>query len=151
MLKGIHPLISPPLLAALAQMGHGDEIAIVDGNFPARSVAAREPIRLDGASATEAAAAILTLMPLDRFVAAPVVRMRVEGAGERWEPVHTELREIAEHAEGRPISVLDLSRTEFYARAREAYAVVATGETRPYGCFLLAKGVWPELVPEGAP
>jgi hypothetical protein len=38
MLKGIHPLLPPDLLHALAAMGHGDEIGVVDANFPAASL-----------------------------------------------------------------------------------------------------------------
>ena len=41
MLKGISPVISPELLKILCEMGHGDEIVIGDGNFPAAANAQR--------------------------------------------------------------------------------------------------------------
>lgn len=148
MLKGIDPLLGPDLLHTLAAMGHGDTIAIVDRNFPAVSTAARLH-RLDGVSVTEAARAILTLLPVDTFVAEPVVRMAVVGAPDRVEPVHAEFGEVASDASGRTIALGVVTRDEFYEQAREAFAVVATGEDRPYACFIVRKGVLPEFHPEG--
>ena len=47
MLKGIDPILGPELLATLRAMGHADEIAIVDANFPA-AANARRLIRAEG-------------------------------------------------------------------------------------------------------
>ncbi|MBQ2976877.1 MAG: fucose isomerase, partial [Clostridia bacterium] len=66
MLKGISPLIPPELLKILAEMGHGDEIVIADGNFPGASIA-KNLIRLDGHRAVEVLEAILKLFPLDTY------------------------------------------------------------------------------------
>lgn len=140
MLKGLAPVLGADLLYALAAMGHGDEIALVDRNFPAASTAHRL-IVLAGVDVVGAARAVLTLLPLDTFVASPLVRMEVDGAPEQVPDVQTEVRRACEGAERRPIAMGSLSRHEFYARAREAFAVVATTEARPYGCFLLIKGV----------
>jgi L-fucose mutarotase len=140
LLKGIDDLVSADLLYVLAAMGHGDEVALVDRNFPAASTA-RRLVRLDGADTIRAARAILTLLPLDTFVDEPVLRMQVVGAPEDMPDVQKQFLDVCEVSEGRPIVMGSLPRPDFYARAREAFAVVATSEARPYGCFLLTKGV----------
>jgi L-fucose mutarotase len=140
MLKRIDPLLNADLLYILAAMGHGDELALVDNNFPATSHAQRL-VRLDGVDATVAGRAILSVLPLDTFVDEPVVRMEVVGAPDDVTPVQVEFLQLAEAAEGRDLSMGALSRHGFYARAQSAFAVVATSEARPYGCFLLVKGV----------
>src|SRR5450755_281964 len=78
MLKNIDPILSPDLLFILAAMGHGDELAIVDANFPAANMAKRL-VRLDGVSAPRALQAALTLLPLDDYVDSPVTVMEVVG------------------------------------------------------------------------
>ena len=147
MLKGIDPLLSPELLYALAQMGHGDTIAIVDRNFPAHSLNDRV-IRLDGVDVVSAGRAVLGLLPLDTFIPEPVARMQVVGDPESRPPVQTQFLAAAAEAAGRALGVEALERRAFYTRARAAFAVVATGEDRPYGCFILTKGVLPEFAPE---
>jgi L-fucose mutarotase len=139
-LKGIPALLNPDVLYILAAMGHGDEVALVDRNYPAASTS-RRLARLDGADVCTAGRVILSLFPLDTFVAEPVTRMEVVGAPGEIPGVQAEFRKIAEEAEGRALGVASLERTAFYARAREAFAVIATTEPRPYGCFLLTKGV----------
>jgi L-fucose mutarotase len=139
-LKGIDELVSADLLYALAAMGHGDELAVVDRNFPAASTA-RRLIRLDGADVTQAGRAILSLLPLDTFVDAPVLRMEVVGSPAELPTVQKEFLALCEATEQRPLTMGSLTRDAFYERARHAFAVVATSESRPYGCFLLTKGV----------
>ena len=145
MLKGISPIVNADLLWVLAAMGHGDELVLVDRNFPARSVALETRsgrlISLDGVNATEAAAAIFALFPLDSFVEAPIRRMEAVGEPDSLFDVHREMARVAEAAEGGPIAMGSLERHAFYAEARRAFAVVQTTESRPYGCFLLKKGV----------
>jgi L-fucose mutarotase len=140
MLKRIDPLLNADLLYVLAAMGHGDELALVDNNFPATSHAQRL-VRLDGVDVIVAGRAILSVFPLDTFVDDPVVRMEVVGAPTDVTPVQSEFLQLAETADARELSMGALVRDEFYARARSAFAVVATSETRPYGCFILVKGV----------
>jgi L-fucose mutarotase len=139
-LKGIDDLISADLLFVLAAMGHGDEIAVVDRNFPAASMA-RRLVRLDGVAVTEAGRAILTLLPLDTFVDSPVLRMEVVGSPAELPTVQKEFQALCETSEQRSITMSSLAREAFYERTRQAFAVVATSEARPYGCFLLTKGV----------
>lgn len=141
-LKGIDPLLSPELLAILAAMGHGDELAIVDAHFPA-AACARRLVRIPGADSERVLAAVLSLFPLDSFVAEPAVRMEVVGDPEAEPPVCRAFRELLAQAEGRPVPLARLERHAFYARAREAFAVVQTGERRFYGNILLRKGVIP--------
>jgi L-fucose mutarotase len=139
-LKTIPALLNADVLYILAAMGHGDEVALVDRNFPAASMS-RRLARLDGTGVCAAGRAILSLLPLDTFTDEPVTRMEVVGAPGRIPAVQDEFRKVAEEAEGRALGVGSLERTAFYARAREAFAVIATSEARPYGCFLLTKGV----------
>ncbi len=140
MLKGIDPLLHPDLLHALRAMGHGDELAIVDANFPAASMG-RRVIRLDGVSATRALEAVLSVLPLDDFVDAPCARMEVVGDPEAVPEICREFQAIVDRVEQRAVALAPLERFAFYARAREAFAVVQTGETRLYGNLLLKKGV----------
>ena len=140
MLKGLHPLLGPELLHALAAMGHGDEIGIVDANFPAAGLG-RRVIRLDGASATAVLDAVLTLLPLDDFVEHPLTTMAVVGAPQDDPPVVAEFVAIAARAEGRAVRRQALPREPFYERARQAFVLVQCGERRLYGNVLLRKGV----------
>jgi L-fucose mutarotase len=140
MLKGIDPLLNADLLYALAAMGHGDELAVVDCNFPSTSTA-RRLIRLDGADVPSVVRAVLTLLPLDTFVDEPLVRMEIVGAPGDMPDVQREVHALVTAAEEREIRMGSLDREAFYRRTRDAFAVVATSEPRPYGCFLLVKGV----------
>lgn len=140
MLKGIPPLVTPDFLHALASMGHGDEIAIVDANFPSASIGKRV-IPVAGAGSHEVLAAVLALMPLDtRGEDPPVWTMEVVGDPEAIpEPVADFAAVLADH-DLADVEIGHLERQAFYERAREAYAVVRTGELRPYGNVLLVKG-----------
>lgn len=140
MLKGIPALLNADVLYILAAMGHGDEVALVDRNFPATSKACRVA-RLDGTDVCTAGRAIFSLFPLDTFIDQPLTRMEVVGDPDRIPDVQGEFHKVAEEIEGRAISVGSLERFAFYRRASEAFAVIATSEARPYGCFLLTKGV----------
>lgn len=136
MLKGLHRLLSPPLLNILAEMGHGDEIAIVDGNFPAASHASRL-IHAAGHGSPDILGAILTLLPLDGFVACPAAVMTPpEGRA----PIIAEFQALLNHAEGRMVEIEDVERYHFYQRTAGAFAIVATGEPRWWGNILLRKG-----------
>jgi L-fucose mutarotase len=130
MLKGIHPLLDADLLHALAAMGHGDELAIVDANFPAVSVG-RRVLHVAGASAPEALDAVLTLFPLDGVVQPAAFTMEVVGDPDA---VPETVREFAavftEHGLA-DAEIGHLERRAFYERARAAFAVVRTGELRP--------------------
>ncbi len=144
MLKTLGPLHTPALLSVLAEMGHGDDLALVDANFPAVANA-RRLVRLDGTGVPAALTAILRLLPLDRFVDDPARRMEMVGKPTEIPPIQAECQAIIDRAEGRPVPLAGVERHEFYRRAREAFAIVATGEARAYGCLLLRKGV---ILPE---
>lgn len=139
MLKGIDPLLGPELLMALASMGHGDELAVVDRNFPAASVA-RRLVRLDGVSLIEAAAAIFSVFPIDTFVDKPLVRMEVVGEPSLVTAVQQEFLGIAQRGEGRDLRMGSLERFDFYRRAADVFVIVATAEQRGYGNFVISKG-----------
>ncbi len=138
MLKNIPAIISPELLKILMEMGHGDEIVIGDGNFPAASIAQRL-VRLDGHGVPEILDAVLKLMPLDTYVEAPVALMDNGADGER-PPIWSDYEEIVKKNEGDKKFEL-VERFDFYDRAKKAYAVVATGETAIYANIILKKGV----------
>ena len=139
MLKHIPPILSPDLLHALRAMGHGDEIVVVDANYPAES-AGPPVIRLDGLLATDVADAILSLMPLDDFVDEQAFAMEVVGNPKKREQTHREFdRLVRKHEPTMKLSLLE--RYAFYARAAEAFVIVQTGERRLYGNVLLKKGV----------
>lgn len=140
MLKGIPPIISPDLLKILTEMGHGDEIVLADSNFPAVSHAQRL-IRADGHSIPDLLEAILTLFPLDTYVEQPMTLMAVE-QGDDVEPViWQQYQQIANEKEGKPISIDMIDRFSFYERAKETYAIVATGERALYANVIIKKGV----------
>jgi L-fucose mutarotase len=141
MLKGIDPLLGPELLATLRAMGHADEIAIVDANFPA-AANARRLIRAEGASATRMVRAILSVLPLEQFEPVAAFRMAVDGAPDELPPVIGEFEQLLRDVgyEG-PIEALE--RFAYYERTRAAYAIVATGERRYWGNLILKKGAIP--------
>lgn len=137
MLKTINPLLTGDLLKILADMGHGDELAIVDANFPAHQMG-RRVVELPGTTATAALSAILALFPLDDFVPVPMGVMDAVGQSV---PIYDEFRAEGRRHEGREIGMELIERFAFYDRARAAYAVVATGERRLYGNVIIKKGV----------
>ena len=145
MLKNLNPLLTPELLYVLRAMGHGDELVLADCNFPSDSIAAHttygQLIRLEGNGVPEAADAILSLFPLDSFVEYPVLRMEVAGNPDKLLDVHSDLKKSVDAFSDRDWPMGSIERHAFYERAREAYAVVSTSERRPYGCFILVKGI----------
>ncbi len=140
MLKGIPSILSPELLKILMEMGHGDELVIGDGNFPAASVA-RRLVRMDGHGVPELLDAILTLFPLDTYVEAPLALMQVVPGDPVVPTIWDEYQRIADAREGRKVAVEKIERFAFYERARKAYAVVASGEGAIYANIILRKGV----------
>jgi len=139
MLKGIDPVISPELLKIIMEMGHGDELVIGDGNFPAASCAQRL-VRLDGHGVCEILDALLKLYPLDTYVDAPVGLMAVTPGDNVVPVIWEDYRRIVKEREG-DHNIEMIERFEFYERAKKAYAIVATGETALYANIILKKGV----------
>ena len=148
MLRGIDPLLDADLLYALRRMGHGDEIAIVDANYPAASSAtttvAGQPILMSGVGVARAVEAVLSVMPLDTFVPDPALRREVVGDPVAVPAVQQEVQAAVDRAVGRRQPLVGIERFAFYDRAAEAFAILVTGERRHYGCFLFKKGVLPE-------
>ncbi|HSI40269.1 MAG TPA: RbsD/FucU domain-containing protein [Xanthobacteraceae bacterium] len=139
MLKGIDPLLGPELLGLLRAMGHGDEIAIVDANYPAQAHA-RRLVRMDGHSAPTILDAVLSVMPLDADVPEAAFRPCAFGDCGRLEPVFADFEAaIARHEPG--FRLIPIAGPPFYERVRAAYALVASGERRLYGNIILRKGV----------
>ncbi len=145
MLKGISKHVSTELLWTLASMGHGDDLIVVDTNFPAQSVANMTAsgtlVDMPGFNTQDALKIILSLYPLDSFVDDAVKCMQVVGKPKEVLEIHTQAQAAIDEAEGKHWPMQSLERFAFYEAAKKAYAVVRTGEGRPYGCFILKKGV----------
>ncbi|SRR5260221_313177 len=140
MLKGIDPLLSPDLLHALASMGHGDELAIVDANFPAASNA-RRLVESRGVGSPAMLAAVLSVLPLDTRVTPAAFTMEVTGDPAAIPPPVAEFAAVFTAQGMADAEIGHLERHAFYERARGAYAIVRTGEPRRFGNILLVKGV----------
>ena len=139
MLKNIPSILSPELLKILMEMGHSDEIVIGDGNFPAASNAKRL-IRCDGHGVPELLDAILQLFPLDTYVDSSVMLMQVTPGDDVDPVIWKDYRKIVDkHQEN--VKFEEIERFAFYERARDAYAIVATGESALYANVILKKGV----------
>ncbi|PTE12251.1 RbsD/FucU family protein [Mesorhizobium helmanticense] len=146
MLKGINPLLNADVLQALRAMGHGDDLIIVDTNFPSDSTARQtvlgKLLRID-APAADVVKAVLSLYPLDTFVDDAAARMEIVGKPDEIPPVQKEVQREIDAAEGQAWPMIPVERYAFYERAKQAYCVIQTGERRFYGCFAFRKGVVP--------
>lgn len=128
-------------------MGHGDLLVLSDMNFPSDSVA-RDTVlgnvlRMDNLTSPQSAEAILSVLPLDSFVDDFAIRMAVVDAPDGIPDVQLDVQNAINHAEGRIRPMQSVERFAFYDLARQAYAVIQTGERRFYGCFIFRKGVLP--------
>jgi L-fucose mutarotase len=147
MLKGIDPRLNAEVLYALRAMGHGDTLIIADTNFPSDSIARQtvlgDLLRMDNLTAGQAAEAVLSALPLDTFVDDFAGRMEIVGNPDEVPPVQQEVQDAIDAAEGEPRKMVGIERFAFYDMAKQAYAVIQTGERRFYGCFMFRKGVIP--------
>jgi L-fucose mutarotase len=147
MLRNFDNRLNADVIRCLRAMGHGDDVVICDTNFPADSVARHtvtgKLLRMDNLTAAEAVDAILSVFPLDAFVDKPAERMEIVGKPLEVPPVQAEVQQMIDKWEGKPWPMGSVERFAFYDKARKAYAVIVTGETRFYGCFILKKGVIP--------
>ena len=143
MLKGIPKIIPPELLKILCKMGHGDTIVIADGNFPAESMGKNAMvIRCDGHGGVEMIDAILQLFPLDTYVEKPVSLMAVVPGDTVETPIWDEYKRIISKYDDRGADIVaNIERFDFYEKAKEAYAIIATGEGALYANVILQKGV----------
>ena len=139
MLKGIHPLLHADLLHVLASMGHGDELVIADANFPSATNGKRL-VQLAVPSTTVALEAIITLFPIDASATPPAMTMKVPGDVAELLEATREFAAVLARADP-PVKTVGLERQDFYARARNAFAVVRTAELRRFANVILVKGV----------
>ena len=147
MLKGINPILNADVLFALRAMGHGDDLILVDTNFPSDSVARHtsygDLLRIDNTTSAEVARAILSVYPIDTFVDDALARMKVVGNPAEVPEVQREVQEVINQCVDAPQTMIAVERSAFYDRAKSAYCVIQTGERRLYGCFAFRKGVIP--------
>jgi L-fucose mutarotase len=139
-LKNVHPLLTGSLLSLLDRMGHGDVLGLVDRNFPAYRYGA-PVIDFRGVDTAAAAEALLSVFPVDSFVEEAVHRMEIDGSPDEITPATVALQKAADAAEGRSVRIASVERFAFYEQARPVSVFVQTGETIPYSCYLLRKGV----------
>ncbi|MDB4491742.1 L-fucose mutarotase [bacterium] len=140
MLKGISPLISPDLLATLCRMGHGDEILLADAHFPGHSIHPAA-LRADGVSILPLLDAILPLFALDTYDEAPALMMETV-PGDTADPnVAASYQEALKKLAPEAPPIRKLERFAFYERAKQAYAIIVTGDTAKYANIILKKGV----------
>lgn len=140
MLKGVPPIMSAELMHALMSMGHGDEIVLADGNFPAAACAQRL-IVVPGHGVPPVLEAILRFLPLDTYVDDHAVVMGVVPGDSTVPVIWDEYRRLLAAAEGREVALTEMERMAFYGRARGAFAIVATSEPALYANMILKKGV----------
>jgi L-fucose mutarotase len=140
MLKGIPPIISPELIKVLMEMGHGDEIILADGNFPAASHA-NQLIRCDGHGIPELLEAVLQFLPIDTYVDYPIALMAVVPGDPIKPTIWKEYEEIVRNQVGYSVPFEYMDRFDFYERTKKSFAVVATSERTQYANIILKKGV----------
>ncbi len=143
MLKGIPKILSPELLKVLAEMGHSDRLVISDGNFPAESMGKNAiVVRCDGHGVPELLEAILQVFPLDTYVEHPMNLMEVMPGDNVETPIWETYKEIIRKYDKRgDAAVGTIERFKFYDETRDAYAIIATGESALYANVMLQKGV----------
>ncbi len=150
MLIKIDPILSPELLFTLRTMGHGDKLVLADANFPANSMN-KNVIRLDGVNIKDAAKAILSVFPLDSFIVSQggtaANRMEVDDNPNELTETHKEFIKAVKDVSGESWKVGSIERQSFYNEAKKSYAIVTTTDARPFGCFILTKGV---IKPDGS-
>lgn len=142
MLKNIPPILSPELLKVLCEMGHGDEIILADGNFPAESIGKDAiVVRADGHGTVELLEAILQFLPLDQYVEKHVALMKVVDGDPCKPTIWDSYKQKLNESGNDPAKIEMVERFAFYERAHHAYAIIATGESAIYANVLLKKGV----------
>ena len=142
MLKGISPLFSPELLATIYRMGHGDEIILADAHFPGESLGPMV-VRADGLAIPPLLEAILPLFELDSYDDAPAMMMDVVPGDTPDPAVEADYRAVIDTLQPGTPAIHKIERFAFYERAKTAFAIVMTGDTRKYANLILKKGVTP--------
>ena len=149
MLKNIDALLAPELLKVLCEMGHGDEVVLVDANFTAASLARGATVlHLPGVGMRRAVAAVLSVLPLDEMVERPVAYMQVGGSADGYRSglQREVLADMAARGEATDDKCEAMERFAFYERAARAHAIVQTGELQPWANFAFKKGVIAEAL-----
>ena len=143
MLKGIDPLLTADVLKTLCEMGHGDEVVVVDANFTAASLGVGKTVlHLSGADLKRACQAVLSVFPLDADVDQPVAYMKVSHTGEGYvSAVQENVLNSVVQIGGTREQCEAIERFAFYDRVKTAYAIIQTSEMQPYANFIFKKGV----------
>ncbi len=148
MLHRIPNTLTPDLLYILSKMGHGDELVIADANFPAASTSAfckiKDPVYIPSLNAPKLISDICKLLPIDQFGDYGAARMEIDGMPNEEGDVHIAVRKVLQKVminKKVKFDIISIERQKFYSHAKNSFAVVSTGESRAFGCFILRKGV----------
>ena len=118
MLKGIPNIISPDLMKILMEMGHGDELVLADGNFPAATMA-RRLVRADGLDIPPLLSAVLQFFPLDQYVDKAAILMQIVPGDPTKPTIWNDYRKILQTSGEKFTDFEQIERHAFYQRARE--------------------------------
>ena len=140
MLKNIDPILRGELLKALDELGHGEELALVDRNFPAYGVGV-QVVDLGEVNCARASSALFSVLPLDIFGASPIIRMGIDGEPGVTNSAHDAVRENANASMGQDWQWEEVPRSDFYSRVRNVRLVVRCLEEAPFACFIFRKGI----------
>lgn len=150
MLKNIPACITPELMKVLMEMGHGDEIILADANFPALTIATNSNarfLRLNSVKIPELLDAILKFFPLDSMVDKPAALMERTPDMTEMPPNWPHYLESVKKATP-AIQTMDdfeyIERFSFYDRAKNAFAIVTTGDISRHANILLKKDLLTE-------
>jgi L-fucose mutarotase len=147
-LNGIPISFTPELLFAIAKMGHGDRIVIVDANFPADSIAShttiKTPLRVNlGVTGTTSSLLkdMIGLMPLDVDDEAGICvmdRTDNDKAKSLQVPAYAAIATVASTT---PEELNYIERFEFYDKAKSAFCIVQTDDAALYANVMVTKGM----------
>ena len=139
MLIGVNPLLGPDLLFALRSMGHGDELAIVDGNYPADSHS-KNLLRADGLGLIPVLEAILSVTPLDTDSQSPVLRTCNYNSPDVPDQIHLDI-DAAIRARYPDLTIPTDNGALIYNRIKQCHTIIATSEEALFANVVVRKGV----------
>ena len=140
MLKNIDPLLRGELLKALDELGHGEEFALVDQNFPAFGVGA-PVIDLGEVDTVRVSKAVFSVLPLDIFGPTPILRMGIDDHPGETNKTHDDVRDVANKSMDKDWQWEEVERQTFYSRVKDVKLVIRCLESAPFACFIFRKGV----------
>jgi len=140
MLKHINKFISPELMKLMMEMGHGDELTITDGNFPALTYS-NKIIHCEGLTISDVLEAIIYYFPLDYRYEQPVKMMVCPTEICDGAIVLNKYSEILIKSLNEKQTIEFLDRQEFYDRAKKSIVTVVTSDQARFANIIIRKGI----------